>query len=273
MYGERKSASTGELHGRNLSISLLIPRECLDDGVFFALLLGPLLASGMLHATLTQLSTFPASALNKGWVIESPLVLPSTPVRRVPGMGTDVIATDAIKALSALATSRRNLVQLFTLCSFVLLVQMAWSLRLEIKLAKKAAATASTGMEREHSDPLRQGTTSIGSSTYWLRKGELRRSLSAVVMAFVVTGGCIVVKIATAYIGHGVWSDMSPSDIIVATLFYQFSLYVCIRLARRGFTLGELAVVCCAATALFMESVNMTRMKVSHRAKSYLCSS
>ena len=56
---------------------------------------------------------------------------------------------------------------------------------------------------------------------------------------------------------------MSASDIVIATLFYQFSLYVCIRLARRGFTLGELGVVCNAATALFMETVNMTRMKVS----------
>ena len=57
--------------------------------------------------------------------------------------------------------------------------------------------------------------------------------------------------------------DMSPSDIVIATLSYQFSLYVCVRLARRGFTLGELAVVCNAATALFMETVNITRMKVS----------
>ena len=57
--------------------------------------------------------------------------------------------------------------------------------------------------------------------------------------------------------------DMSPSDIVIATLFYQFSLYVCVRLARRGFTLGELAVVCNAATSLFMETVNITRMKVS----------
>jgi hypothetical protein len=56
---------------------------------------------------------------------------------------------------------------------------------------------------------------------------------------------------------------MSPSDIVIATLFYQFSIYVCVRLARRGFTLGELAVVCNAATALLMETVNMTRMNVS----------
>lgn len=65
--------------------------------------------------------------------------------------------------------------------------------------------------------------------------------------------------------------DMSPSDIVIATLFYQYSLYVCVRLARRGFTLGELGVVCNAATALFMETVNLTRMKVSPAPES-VCS-
>lgn len=108
-----------------------------------------------------------------------------------------------------------------------------------------------------------------------------------IALAFLVTGGCIVVKIVTAIIGHGVWSgestaihlkwwtdrqtisDMSPSDIVLATLFYQFSLYVCVRLARRGFTLGELALVCNAATALFMEVINLTRMKVSEKNLPY----
>jgi hypothetical protein len=142
-----------------------------------------------------------------------------------------------------------------------LLVQLAWSLRHEIKLSKYTAPiAASTSMERDNSDPARIGHV---SSTFWLRKGELRRNVSAVAMGFLVTAGCLVVKVATAYVGHGVWSDMSPSDIVIATLFYQFSLYVCVRLARRGFTLGELAVVCNAATALFMETINMTRMKVS----------
>ena len=56
---------------------------------------------------------------------------------------------------------------------------------------------------------------------------------------------------------------MSHSDIVIATLFYQFCLYVCVRLARRGFTLGELGIVTHAATALFMETVNLTRTQVS----------
>jgi hypothetical protein len=57
-------------------------------------------------------------------------------------------------------------------------------------------------------------------------------------------------------------SELSYSDIVLSTLFYQFSLYVSVRLARRGFTLGELGAVCQCATGLFMETINMTRMKV-----------
>lgn len=224
------------------------------------------------------------------------MVLDSTPMRHLPNgdllasMPEDMVKT--IKALSALAISRRNLVQLFTLCSFVLLVQLGWSLRLELKLARRRdpSTTASSGSADKEGSEQVSGSraapnynAAFGAGTYWLRKGELRRNLSVIALAFLVTGGCIVVKIVTAIIGHGVWSgeseaihtkwwtdrqtvlDMSPSDIVLATLFYQFSLYVCVRLARRGFTLGELALVCNAATALFMEVINLTRMKVSEK--------
>lgn len=56
--------------------------------------------------------------------------------------------------------------------------------------------------------------------------------------------------------------DLTYTDIILATLFFQFSLYVCVRLASKGFTLGELGIVCHAGTGLFMETINLTRMKV-----------
>ena len=227
-------------------------RQCLDDGVLFALLLAPLVASAMLHAALTQLASFPEMATHPGWAIEPPLVLLSTPMRYIRNIIPQAIPTEAMLAVSALAISRRNLVQLFTLCSFVLLVQLGWSLRLEKKLAQQSHADETT----------RSTSTTSATTMYWVRKGEWRRNVSVVMMAFSISGGCLIVKGFTAFIGHGVWSDMSPSDIIIATLFYQFSLYVCVRLARRGFTLGELAVVCCAATAMFMESVNLTRMKI-----------
>lgn len=200
----------------------------------------------MLHAALTRLSSEPDTAVPPGWVIEQPLVNPSTPIRHITGVASSV--SDATKALSALAISRRNAVQLFTLCSFVLLVQLSWSLRHELKRAK---ASVAAGEE--------------SSGTYWLKRGELRRNLAVIGFAFFVTACCLVVKAVTARIGHGVWSDMSPSDIVIATLFYQFCIYVCVRLARRGFTLGEMGIVTHAGTALFMETVNMTRTKVSWR--------
>lgn len=199
----------------------------------------------MLHAALTRLSSEPATAVPPGWAIEPPLVNPSTPIRHItPSVPSGV--SDATKALSALAISRRNAVQLFTLCSFVLLVQLSWSLRHEVRTARAALAAGD--------EP---------AGTYWLKRGELRRNLSVIGFAFLVTACCLVVKAVTAWVGRGVWSDMSPSDIVIATLFYQFCIYVCVRLARRGFTVGELGIVTHAGTALFMETVNMTRTKVS----------
>ncbi|BEI81611.1 hypothetical protein CcaverHIS002_0207710 [Cutaneotrichosporon cavernicola] len=234
-------------------------RECLDDGALFALLLlSPLTAAAMLHGALTRLAAQPPTATLPGWAIEQPLIIPSTPVRRItdkiPGPVAPGSEGDAIRGLSALAIARRNLVQLFTLLSFVLLIQLTHSLRHEIKLAP--------GSESD--------TPSRPQRAYWRKYGEWRRNRSVIAFAFFVTGCCVVVKIATAYIGHGVWSDMSHSDIVIATLFYQFCLYVCVRLARRGFTLGELGIVTHAATALFMETVNMTRSKIPIFSESYI---
>lgn len=199
--------------------------DCLDDGILFALLLAPLVASALLHGALSTLAADPTVATPKGWIIESPLVLASTPIRQLPESRARhaLQATDAIRALSALVTSRRNLVQLFTLCSFVLLVHLAWSLRLEVRLVKRASqppeTPASSTMERDSSET-RQATggssamsyspnpTAV-SGTYWLRRGEWRRTKSVVGFSFLVTGGCVVVKIVTALIGRGVWSGES----------------------------------------------------------------
>ena len=56
--------------------------------------------------------------------------------------------------------------------------------------------------------------------------------------------------------------DLSYFDVGVISLFYQFTLYVSLKLARQGFTLGELGLVSQGATALFMEVVNLTIAKV-----------
>jgi dolichol kinase len=57
-------------------------------------------------------------------------------------------------------------------------------------------------------------------------------------------------------------TDLSYFDVGVISLFYQFTLYVSLRLARQGFTLGELGLVSQGATALFMEVLNLTIARV-----------
>jgi hypothetical protein len=57
-------------------------------------------------------------------------------------------------------------------------------------------------------------------------------------------------------------SDLSYWDVASGSVFFQFSLYIAVRLAHRGFTLGELGLVVFGATALFMELANLTVAKV-----------
>lgn len=197
-------------HEHTTNLFLMIFSECPDDGALFALLLAPLVASAMLHASFAQLATSPSSALPGDWKIEQPLLLPSTPLRQLPSI--TLIPSDPVRALSALATSRRNLVQLFTLLSFVLLVHLARSLHLVHKQSKLSAMVpASASMERDGSDNLRpaQVAPSQPHGTYWLRRGEWRRTRSVVGFAFLVTACCVGVKVVTAYIGRGVWSGTS----------------------------------------------------------------
>lgn len=52
--------------------------------------------------------------------------------------------------------------------------------------------------------------------------------------------------------------DLTYFDVLVISSFYQFCLYVMARLSHGGFTLGELGLVAHGATALFMETTNLT---------------
>lgn len=51
-------------------------------------------------------------------------------------------------------------------------------------------------------------------------------------------------------------------DVLAAAFFFQFTLYVAIRLAHRGFSLGELGLVAFGATVLFAEMVDLTAARV-----------
>lgn len=52
--------------------------------------------------------------------------------------------------------------------------------------------------------------------------------------------------------------DLTYFDVLVISSFYQYCLYVMARLSHGGFTLGELGLVAHGATALFMETTNLT---------------
>jgi hypothetical protein len=58
---------------------------------------------------------------------------------------------------------------------------------------------------------------------------------------------------------------MSFIELLLCSLFYQAALYLAIRLAHQGFTLGELGVVIFGASVLFMEGFNITVARVSLR--------
>jgi dolichol kinase len=52
--------------------------------------------------------------------------------------------------------------------------------------------------------------------------------------------------------------DLNYLELAFGSLFYQFSLYIAMRLAHRVFTLGELGLVSFGGTALYMEFLNLT---------------
>jgi dolichol kinase len=57
---------------------------------------------------------------------------------------------------------------------------------------------------------------------------------------------------------------MSYQQIAIASMFYQLTLYAGVRLAHRGFTLGELGIVCFGGVAVLFETLNLTTATVSH---------
>ena len=62
-----------------------------------------------------------------------------------------------------------------------------------------------------------------------------------------------------------IYIDLNHFEVILASLFFQFTLYVGLRLAHRGFTLGELGLVCFGGTAFCLETFNMTIARVCAR--------
>ncbi|KAG8832409.1 hypothetical protein FRC17_001390 [Serendipita sp. 399] len=204
-------------------------RSDADDGVLSALLLGPIITASMLYGTIT-VDAARDTYYPPGWIIESPLYLQKS--------------LDKIPPRQALLNSRRNLVQLSTLCAFVLLTHLCTSNLPAFKAREAAAEHHGSGWERR------------------MRKG--RRSWLFVGYATIVSITAVAFHILCDSVNLQFWKDLSYFDVAFISSFYQFSVYVMIRLSHGGFTLGEVCLIGVGSTVLVMEAVNMTIAKVLH---------
>lgn len=113
-----------------LAIDIIYIRDSQDDGLLTGLLLGPLIASGLLITALRQQGHISANPdyklLPAAWRIEAPIIL------------NDHVLP--ISVIEALVLSRRNLVNIATVCSTILLAQVvaSWWYESRYVLARNA---------------------------------------------------------------------------------------------------------------------------------------
>ncbi|OBZ72216.1 hypothetical protein A0H81_07887 [Grifola frondosa] len=198
-------------------------RNSLDDGVLTGLIGGPLIAAALLYISLQGQATS-NSPLLFTWLVEPPIVLKDN--------------ASPISSLEALLLSRRNLVNQSTFCATILLVHVCASWVTEARHRRKLKVP-----EGEVSSvPRKQG----------------RRTYLYCLFTISVSLWILCVRIALAEMRLGIWQNMNYFEVVVSSVFFQLSLYISMRLAHRGFTFGELGLVCFGATVLFMEMLNLT---------------
>ncbi|KAJ7454788.1 hypothetical protein FB451DRAFT_1049556 [Mycena latifolia] len=206
-------------------------RDSGDDGILTALLLGPLIAAALLCCSLDAPHSTDGDGLPPGWAIEPPMRLPARNAR-------------ALEPTAALLRGRYNLLSLATLTSAILLLHVCASRWLEDRCVR--AVASANGI------PATEGERrSVPRSEGW-------RGLYFVLFTLGVSAAFFALRVGLEYFGLGLWQHLSLFDVIVSALFYQFTLYVALRMAHRGFTLGELGLVCFGGTAVFMEFLNIT---------------
>lgn len=220
-------------------------RNSQDDGILTGLLGGPLISAALLYITLTMSSADPpGDPIPAGWRIEPPMTLPDSP--------------NPVTPLEALLLSRRYLVSQTTFCATLLLVHVSASWVTEARHRRKLVVP-----EGEISSVPRK---------------EGRRTYLYALFTISVTLWILCVRIALKELKLGIWQSayinsylascsqlctgMSYLEVVASSMFFQFSLYMCARLAHRGFTFGELGLVAFGATVVFMESLNLTMAKV-----------
>ncbi|GJE94508.1 dolichol kinase sec59 [Phanerochaete sordida] len=204
-------------------------RDSADDGILTGLLGAPFIAAAMLYLSMRTVTDPASNRLPPEWLIEGPRVHPDK--------------DGSVDAAHALLISRRNLVSLSTFCATILIVHVAASRVTELRHRRKVQVPA--------------------GEVHHVPRKESRRTYLYVLFTVSVTLWILCVKIILAEFAKlGIWQNLSNTEIVAASVFYQFSLYAAVRLAHHGFTLGELGLVSFGATALFMEMMNLTISRI-----------
>jgi dolichol kinase len=209
-------------------------------------MLPSIIAGALLYTALRTSAASPSPALlPSAWLVEGPEVLDQGP--------------SPTSAIQALVNSRRNLVDLATFSSTLILVHVWSSAWFEMRHRNDAAVA-----EGERRSVPRQ---------------ETRRLQLYMTFSCVVTLDALLLKAAFGYFSIGIWIsryllksrssatdfalDLNYYQIIIASMFYQLTLYAAIRLAHRGFTLGELGLTCFGGLTILFEMLNLTIAHVS----------
>lgn len=206
-------------------------RPCPDDGSMSGLLLGPLLATTMLFASLDdsiltpwrQRSPNQEGLASPPWYIEEPIE-----VLGIRNRQAFIKATP----LTALALSRCTLVSLQTLISLILLIHLVvtrWFSSLQTRAAK----------------------------SNWGRLG------SYIAFSSAVTVGLFTIREVMDFFGLPVWTGLARWEVITASISFQTNMYTISRLGRGSFTLGELGIVAALGVTLMIETINLTLARVS----------
>ncbi|KAH9945311.1 uncharacterized protein BXZ73DRAFT_38502 [Epithele typhae] len=181
-------------------------------------------------------STPPSDPVPPGWLLEPPMTLPN--------------AEHPVTPLEALLRSRRYAVSQATFCATILLVHVIASWVTEARHRRKIV--------------IPEGEVSS------VPRKETRRTYLYALFSVSVTLWILCVRIAMKEAKLGIWQSMSYHEVVASALFFQFSLYSCVRFAHRGFTFGECALVSFGATILFMELMNITLAKLFPAVTPYI---
>ncbi|KAF8301039.1 hypothetical protein DL93DRAFT_2102769 [Clavulina sp. PMI_390] len=230
-------------------------RPSTDSGFITAALLGPTVAAAMLLQVTTQTglprltstlssissNSSPASYLNQhqsasvpvppSWLAEPPLS-----------------ASSSLSPLAALIQSRYALLQITSLCSFILSAHVVMSAIRQRRLALLG----------------RKDTTILPP------RESQRMAMLVFFTASLTTGLAVAGGFLESLNLWNPWLDLSRREIVLVSILYQALLYALVRMGGGGFTLGEAGLVAQAVTGLLLETLNLTQFLIHPTTTPYI---